>query len=86
MGWLVLNWGESWGASGMGRTDRWGALRKPNGVGSSKHLEGHAAADGIYGHTGLAFGSVVSALGQLMRSRLCQAWVPRFGAVACLRG
>lgn len=71
----------------MGRTDRWvAALRNANGVVSSEFLEGHAAAAGIYGHTGLAFGSVGSALAQLMRSRLCQGWVPRFGAVACLRG
>ena len=45
MGWLVLNWGEGWVASGMGRTDRWCAgLRNPNGVVSSELLEGIAAA------------------------------------------
>jgi hypothetical protein len=53
MGWPVLNWGEGWGTSGMGRSDRWGALRKPNGVVSSDFLAGLADASGLHGPTGL---------------------------------
>jgi hypothetical protein len=86
MGWLVLNWGERWGTSGMGRTDRCAALRKPNGVVSSDLLEGHAVDDGFYGPMGLEFGTVGSAIGQLLRTGLRQRWVPRFGAVSWLRG
>jgi hypothetical protein len=41
----------------MGRSDRWGALRKPNGVVCSDRLEGQAAVDGTYGNTGLEFGT-----------------------------
>jgi hypothetical protein len=70
MGWLVLNWGEGWVASGVGRTDRCAASRNANGVVSRELLEGIAAADGIYGPMGLEFGSVGSALVQLLRSRL----------------
>jgi|LakMenE18May11ns_1017448.scaffolds.fasta_scaffold9932615_2 hypothetical protein len=66
----------------MGHTDRWcAALGNSNRVVSSDRLEGHAAADGIYGHTGLAFETVGAALGQFLRSRLRQWWVSRFGAV-----
>lgn len=60
MGWLVLNWGERWGASGMGRIDRCAALCNPNGVVSSDYLEGVAGDDGLHGHTGLEFGTVGS--------------------------
>jgi hypothetical protein len=70
----------------MGCTDRWGALPNSNGVVSRDRLGGLVVVDGIYGPMGLEFGTMGSALGQLMRSRLCQGWVPRFGAVACLRG
>ena len=58
MGWPVLNWGKRWGASGMGRTDRCAALRKPNRVVSSELLEGHEAAAGLYCPTGLELGIV----------------------------
>jgi len=48
MAWLVLNWGDRWGTSGMGRTGRWcAALRNANGVASGEHLEGYAVADGF---------------------------------------
>jgi hypothetical protein len=57
MGWLVWSWGEGWGAFGMGRTGRWGALRKPNGVVSSDFLAGLADASGLHGPTGLELGS-----------------------------
>ncbi len=71
MAWLVLNWGEWWGTSGLGRSDRWcAALRNANGVVSSEFLEGLAAADGIYGPMGLEFGTVGAVLGQFLRSRL----------------
>jgi hypothetical protein len=84
MGWLVLDWGERWGRSGMGRTDRCAALRKPNGEDSSEHLEGHATAAGLYCPTGLELGIVGSALGQLLRTGLRQRRDPRFGAVPLL--
>jgi len=83
MGWLVLNWGDRWGASGVGRADRCAALRNPNGVVSSDLLEGLAVVDGPKGDE---FGTVGSALGQGLRRRLRQRWVPRFGAVPWLRG
>jgi hypothetical protein len=49
MGWFVWNWGERWGTSGLGRSDRWGALCYPNGVVISDFLEGHWAAAGPTG-------------------------------------
>jgi hypothetical protein len=49
MGRLVWNWGERWGTSGMGRSDRWGALCYPNGVVISDFLVGHWAAAGPTG-------------------------------------
>jgi len=54
----------------MGRSDRWGALRNPNGVVSGDRLEGHAVVDVIYGPTSLAFGTVGAALGQFLGRRL----------------
>lgn len=58
MGWPVLNWGEGWGASGMGRIDRWCvALGNSDGVVSSDLLKGHAVADGRRGPTGIEFGT-----------------------------
>ena len=57
-GWLVLSWGERWGTSEMGLADRWcAALCNANGVVSSELLEGHAAAAGFFGPTGLEFGT-----------------------------
>jgi len=56
-GWLVLNWGERWGRSGMGRTDRCAALCNANGVVSSDRPEGNVAPDCLYGPTGLEFGT-----------------------------
>ena len=82
MGWLVLNWVERWGTSGMGRSNRWcAALGNANGVVRSEHLEGHAAAAGLYCPKGLEHGIVGSALGQLLRTGLRQRRDPRFGAV-----
>jgi hypothetical protein len=86
MGWLVWNWGERWGASGMGRTDRCDALRNPNGVVRSDLLVGIAAADGIYGNRALHSGTVGAALGQLLGSKLRQRREQRFGAVPLLCG
>ena len=86
MAWLVWNWGDRWGTSGMGRTDRWGALRNAKGVVSSDRLESHAGADGFYCHTGLEFGTMGSELGQFLRSRLRQRRKQRFGAVPRLWG
>jgi len=64
------------------RIERWcAALRNPIGVVSSELLEGIADADGFYGPTGLAFGTVGAALGQLLGSRLRQRREQRFGAV-----
>ena len=60
MGWLVWNRGERWGTSGMGRSDRWGALCKADGVVSSDLLGGLAAVDGISGHSDIGFGIVGS--------------------------
>lgn len=57
MGWLVVSWGERWGTSGMGRTDRCAALCNAKGVVSTDRLEGHAVDDGFYGHRGLEFGT-----------------------------
>ena len=80
MGWLVLNWGDRGGTSGIGHTDRWcAALRKPNSVVSSELLEGHAAAGGLYCPTGLELGIVGSALGQLLRTGLPQRRAPGLG-------
>jgi hypothetical protein len=70
MGWLVLNWGERWGTSGMGRVDGCAALRNANGVVSSDFLEGHAAVDGLCGPRDLYSGLLGSGLGQLLCSRL----------------
>ena len=81
MGWPVLDWSERWGTSGLGRADRCAALGNSNGVVSSDRLEGHAVVDGIYGPTGLAFGNVGAARGQLLRSRLRQRREQRFVAV-----
>ena len=81
MGWPVLNKGERLGTSGMGRTDRCAALRKPNGVVSSERLEGHAAVAGLHCPTSLELGIVGSALGQLLRTGLRQRWDPWFEAV-----
>jgi hypothetical protein len=86
MGWLVLNWGERWGTSGMGRTDWCAALRKPNVVVSSELLDSNAAAAGFYCPTGFELGIVGSALCQLVRTGLRQRRDPRFGAVPLLWG
>ena len=57
MGWLVLNWGEGRGSSGVGRTDRCPELLKPYGVVRSDRLEGHMTADSLRGPTGIEFGT-----------------------------
>lgn len=62
------------------------ALRNANGVVSSDRLEGHEVVNCIYGPTGLAFGTVGAALGQLLGSRLRQRREQRFGAVPLLCG
>jgi hypothetical protein len=60
MCWPVWNWGEGWGASGIGSSDRRGALRNSNGVVRSDLLERHGAGDNLHGYSDLEFGIVGS--------------------------
>jgi hypothetical protein len=55
--------------------------RRVNRVVSSDLMKGLAAPDGLHGYTGLEFGTVGSALGQLLRRRLRLPWQTRVEAV-----
>ena len=56
-GWLVLNWGDRWGASGIGRIDRCAGVGNSEGVVSRVLMESIAAAERPRCPTGLVFGT-----------------------------